>query len=59
MAEKKLKTKMKMEFDTEKKITPKQKADLKKRLQSTIVLFFPEVSEDADVRVVAQYKKRA
>jgi hypothetical protein len=58
MAEQKLQTKMTMVFDAEKEITPEQEEDLKKRLQSTIVLFFPEVSKDTDILVVPRYKKQ-
>ncbi len=59
MANKKLQAKLELELDTEEEITTEQMEEMKKKLESAIVLFFPEVSEDAEVQVVAQYKKRA
>jgi hypothetical protein len=59
MANKKPQAKLELVLDTEEEITTEQMEEMKKKLESAIVLFFPEVSEDAEVRVVAQYKKRA
>ncbi len=59
MANKKLQAKLELELDTEEEITTEQMEEMKKKLESARVLFVPEVSEDAEVQVVAQYKKRA
>jgi hypothetical protein len=55
----KRKPELKVTIEYPKKLTRDQEEELKKKMESTFVLFFPELGIESDIKVVPKYKAHA